>query len=182
MACRKVAEQESLIRIVASPEGLLVPDLKAKLPGRGAYICCNATCIRKAARKGVLTRALKRPVDPSELKGLEARIREAVERKILSFIGILMKGKKIVTGRESIGKFLRKGDLHLLLQASDGKGLLSDNAAGDVPVRVLFNRKDLGSSIGKPPQPVLGILDAGGGRELTRLIDMQNRIELGGGE
>lgn len=182
VGCRKVTDQEHLIRIVSSPEGLLIPDLKAKLPGRGAYVCSHSPCIRKATRKGVLSRSLKRPIEASELSGLEKKVDEALDRKIFSFLSVLMKGKKIVIGRESIRESLRRGKIHLLLRAADARDAQSGSSKANVTVRVLSSRGRLGDCIGKAPQPAVGILDARGGQELLRMIDMKNGLELGGGE
>lgn len=177
VGCGKVMEKESLIRIVSSPDGLLVPDLKGKLPGRGAYICCSTSCIQMAARHKALARSLKRMVELPELRSLDQKIRHLLEERICSFLGILMKGKKIVTGRESIQKSFQKGEVHLLLQAADvSSPILSDTRQG-VPVRVLLSRETLGHSVGKAPQPVLGVVDERASKKLIKLIDMKNAFE-----
>ncbi len=177
VGCRKVMERESLIRIVSSPEGLLAMDLKGRLPGRGAYVCCNTSCIQMATQNKALARVLKRMVEPSELRSLGQKVRSVLEERICSFLGILMKGKKIVIGRESIQKSFQKGEVHLLLQAVDVRDPVFSGTSQDVPVRVLLTRENLGRSIGKAPQPVLGIIDERACKKLIQLIDMQNRLE-----
>jgi len=181
VGCRKVFGKEHLIRIVSSPQGELVPDLKANLPGRGAYLCSRSECVRKAMKRNVLAHAFKRPVRPEQLQCLEERIRTALERSIFSFLGVLMKGNKIVTGRESIRKKLERGVIHLLLTASDASGLHS-GIPEEVTVRSYGTSRRLGESIGKAPQPVLGILGPDAVRKLLRLIDQVEGLEPERGE
>ena len=44
--------RDKLIRFVAGPEGFAVVDLAEKLPGRGAWITCDAELVRQAHKKG----------------------------------------------------------------------------------------------------------------------------------
>ncbi len=65
VACRTMCEQETLIRIV-NENGTAVLDMKKKHFGRGAYICQNPECIKKAQKRNVLERHLKCNI-PEEL-------------------------------------------------------------------------------------------------------------------
>ena len=49
--CGEHFPKNTLIRVLRTPEGEIVLDLVGKKSGRGAYICKNATCLKKA-RKG----------------------------------------------------------------------------------------------------------------------------------
>jgi predicted RNA-binding protein YlxR (DUF448 family) len=51
------------MRVVRSPDGVVRVDVAGCAPGRGAYLCVNAECIRMAMKKNALTKALKHPVD-----------------------------------------------------------------------------------------------------------------------
>ena len=50
VGCREMKPKRELIRVVKSPEGEVSLDLTGKKPGRGAYVCRSADCLR-AARK-----------------------------------------------------------------------------------------------------------------------------------
>lgn len=58
VACRVMQPQYELIRFVCS-DGVCEMDLYKKKFGRGAYLCRNKECIRKAAKKNVLSRHFK---------------------------------------------------------------------------------------------------------------------------
>lgn len=57
IGCRTVLAKKGLIRIIRSPEGVLV-DLTGKAPGRGAYIHGVRSCWQQAL-KGPIAHALK---------------------------------------------------------------------------------------------------------------------------
>lgn len=55
--CREMKPKKELIRIVKSPEGDITIDFKGKSPGRGAYICPDTVCLKKAIKSKALERA-----------------------------------------------------------------------------------------------------------------------------
>lgn len=50
------------LRIVRTPEGAVLFDPTGKLPGRGAYLCRNSECVRRALRSNRLSHLLRAPV------------------------------------------------------------------------------------------------------------------------
>lgn len=67
-------DKTELIRVVKSPEGAVSMDFKNKLPGRGAYLCKNPDCLKKAVKTRALERAFSSPLTPDVLAELEAQI------------------------------------------------------------------------------------------------------------
>ena len=59
VGCREMKEKRELIRIVRTPEGSVVTDPSGKRSGRGAYICRDAECLRRAIRQKQLERQLE---------------------------------------------------------------------------------------------------------------------------
>ncbi|MDR2713476.1 MAG: YlxR family protein [Clostridiales bacterium] len=78
VGCRAMRDKKQLIRVVRRPEeaGLTV-DLSGKMPGRGAYLCPDEVCFKKAVKSRGLERAFKMKVDES----LWQRVREQIEEK-----------------------------------------------------------------------------------------------------
>lgn len=66
MGCRERKEKRELIRVVRSPEGQVSLDFRGKANGRGAYLCPNVECLRKAQRSKALERSLEVPI-PEEI-------------------------------------------------------------------------------------------------------------------
>ena len=57
LGCREMKPKRELIRVVRSPEGDISLDFKGKASGRGAYVCPDAQCLKKAVRAKALERA-----------------------------------------------------------------------------------------------------------------------------
>ena len=66
LGCREMKPKRELIRVVRSPEGQVSLDARGKAPGRGAYVCRSAECLKKAMRPHAIDRALGVTV-PQEL-------------------------------------------------------------------------------------------------------------------
>mgnify|MGYP000985137371 CR=1 FL=1 len=59
VGCREMKPKKELIRVVRSPEGEISIDLKGKKSGRGAYVCYDASCLKRALKQKQLDRALE---------------------------------------------------------------------------------------------------------------------------
>ena len=66
MGCRERKAKKELIRVVRSPEGDVSQDFHGKKNGRGAYICPQMECLKKAIRSKALERSLEVPI-PEEI-------------------------------------------------------------------------------------------------------------------
>ena len=58
LGCREHKPKKDLIRVVRSPEGTISLDFRGKASGRGAYVCPQADCLKKAIRARAIERAL----------------------------------------------------------------------------------------------------------------------------
>lgn len=59
MGCREMKQKRELVRVVRSPEGEVSIDLTGRKSGRGAYICHDHECLKKAIKSKALSRALE---------------------------------------------------------------------------------------------------------------------------
>lgn len=66
VGCREMKPKKELVRVVKSPEGEISMDLRGKAPGRGAYVCRNPECLRKAIRSKALERGFSAAI-PQEV-------------------------------------------------------------------------------------------------------------------
>ncbi|WP_087065182.1 RNase P modulator RnpM [Intestinibacillus massiliensis] len=76
LGCRTMFPKKELIRVVRSPEGAIALDFKGKAPGRGAYVCHSAECLRKAQKSRALERAFGVPVPDEIYDALTAQMEE----------------------------------------------------------------------------------------------------------
>ena len=59
MGCRERKNKRELIRVVRQPDGQVSLDFGGKMNGRGAYICPDPECLKKAIRAKSLDRSLE---------------------------------------------------------------------------------------------------------------------------
>ena len=76
VGCQEMKPKKELIRVVRSPEGAVSLDFKGKLPGRGAYVCPDAECLKRAKRSKALERAFSVPLPEDVWQALEAQMKE----------------------------------------------------------------------------------------------------------
>ena len=55
--CREMKPKRELIRVVRAPDGGISLDFRGKAPGRGAYVCRDVQCLKKAIKSRALERA-----------------------------------------------------------------------------------------------------------------------------
>lgn len=115
------APRAGLIRLALGPDGSVAPDIRAKAPGRGAWIGVDRAAlelaITKGKLKGALSRAFKTAVEiPADLP---EKIEQALARAALDRLGLEAKSGTLLTGTEKIGEAARKGSVALMLHASD---------------------------------------------------------------
>lgn len=116
------AAPEHLVRLAVAPDGAVMPDVRAKAPGRGAWIGVSraelSEALAKGKLKGALTRAFKTGeiIIPPELPDM---IADALERQAMERLGLEAKASNLLTGSEKIEVAARRGQVRLLLHAAD---------------------------------------------------------------
>ena len=76
LGCREMKPKPELMRVVRSPEGTVSVDLRGKAPGRGAYVCPSADCLKKALRSRALSRNLGVEIPPDLYDTLAQQMEE----------------------------------------------------------------------------------------------------------
>ena len=66
--------KKDLIRVVRSPEGEISLDFKGKASGRGAYVCPDPKCLKKAITARALERAFSAQIPPEIYERLESQM------------------------------------------------------------------------------------------------------------
>jgi predicted RNA-binding protein YlxR (DUF448 family) len=74
LGCREMKPKRELIRVVRAPEGGISLDFKGKLPGRGAYLCNSADCLKRAVKSRALARAFGVPIPDEITTALQERM------------------------------------------------------------------------------------------------------------
>ncbi len=122
MLTRKLGTRDSLIRLALGPDGQVAPDVRARAPGRGAWIGVTQTELQAALSKGKLKGALSRAFKTGELvipDDLPARTEEALRRTLVDRLGLEARSGTLLTGSDKIEEAARRGNVHLLIHAAD---------------------------------------------------------------
>lgn len=118
------AAPEHLIRLAIGPDGEVLPDVRAKAPGRGAWIGVSRAELEEAQGKGKLKGAFARAFKGEALgipDDLSERIDEALRKEFVDRLGLEARASTLVNGFDKIDTAARRGQVHLLLHAADAK-------------------------------------------------------------
>ena len=163
-----------LIRFCVGPDGMVVPDVLGKLPGRGLYVTADKDLIGKAAKKGLFSRAARQPVKVPD--GLPDLVEQLVLQRVIDLISLARKAGDAVMGYEKVKDWLTKGQAATLIQASDGseRGKTKlhppEGARGFIGV---LTAGEMGLSFGRE-RAIHAALAAGGLR--TRVVEEAARL------
>jgi len=172
LGCREVKDKQELLRFVLAPDRTLVPDLRGKLPGRGAYTCLRKSCLAAAVMKKGFARAFRgeaRSGAPDELIALVAA--RMVER-IGGYLALASKAGKVASGGESVIEALTRRSPGIVCVATDISTDIGQKVTGlaarlGVDHFSLFDKEQLGALIGKGPRSAV-VVELGGFSEALK--------------
>ena len=72
--CGEQKPKKELVRVVKTPDGEILLDLTGKASGRGAYICHNAECLKKARKSKRIDRTFEMTIPDEVYKQMEEEI------------------------------------------------------------------------------------------------------------
>ena len=180
---------DRLIRFALSPEGEVVPDLAARLPGRGVWLTADRALAERAVKKRLFSRAFKAQVRVAD--DLPDRLEALLVERMVDIIGLARKAGQAVTGAEKVRARIRSGAAGLLVQARDGAApgrrkmaaLARGAGPGGIGVVELLDAAELGLAFGRD-FAIHAALDSGGfaarlGMEARRLAGFRDQPQDG---
>jgi uncharacterized protein len=155
-----------------------VPDLKGKLPGRGAWVTATAEAVREAVKRRAFTRAFKAEVRAAP--DLAERIEEALRRDLKQALSLANKAGAVVSGFTKVETAIEDGTIAALLHAAeaaeDGRRKLAGalrkrhgDAISGIPVIAELTGEELDLALGRSHVIHAGLVaGAGSGGFLAR--------------
>jgi hypothetical protein len=149
------ANEAALLRFACGPGGVVVADVAAKLPGRGAWVGANAASVERASKQNAFARAFKTkvtvPADLVEQAG------HALARRCLDLLGMARRAGAIAIGATQVEAAIRARPALLLIEAKDGaeegrEKLMSLHIGlwgRPAPAVACFDSADLGVALGR---------------------------------
>ena len=172
--------KEALIRFVLGPDGTVVPDLAAKLPGRGLWLSADAQSIKTALDRKMFARAARAPaVVPMDLV---VQVEALLARRCVETLSLARRAGEAVCGFEKTRAALNSGSCAVLLQArdgaADGRAKLASLARetetrGFVPVLAVLDAAEMGEAFGRDAAVHAALLKGGSGGGLSRRFQME---------
>lgn len=150
---RAVKDEADLIRFVRSPDGVVVPDLARKLPGRGVWVSLDRKVLDQAIARKLFARGFQAETTiPPDLPDIVAK---RLRQQALSLLSLAKKAGEAVSGFMKVEEMLGRGQARLLFHGTDAKpdGCRKlDKLAqpGVVEKIVLFEIQELDLAFGRP--------------------------------
>ena len=145
-----------LIRFVAAPDGLIVPDLRHRLPGRGVWLTADRTTLETAERRHLLEKALSGNVRVEP--GLADRVEDLLLAAATGALALARKAGTVIGGFGKVEAALAAepvvGLIHAREAAPDGVAKLQAAARrrfgdGGLPVIRCFGGEQLDLAFGR---------------------------------
>jgi predicted RNA-binding protein YlxR (DUF448 family) len=156
---RKVRPIGQLIRFVAGPDAVLVPDLKRRLPGRGVWVTAERQRVAEAVKRGAFPRSLHAEVKVAG--NLPDAVETLLEKMVLDALSVARKAGQVVAGFTKVEAVAAQGTavafLHAVEAGADGKRKIADairrggRAGGPKITPILvFSSAQLDLALGRP--------------------------------
>lgn len=172
VATRASGPARRMIRFVVGPDGVLVPDLAERLPGRGLWVEADRSALERAVARGQFAKAARTRVAASP--ALAEQVGEMLVRRCLDLIGLARRAGVLVAGFDQVVAWLRHNRAALVLAARDGSSEGRQRIAalaGDAPVLAPFDRHELGSALGRDEVVHLAFAPSGLARQLLQELE-----------
>lgn len=171
----EVAPAERLVRLALGPDGVIAPDVMAKAPGRGAWIGVSRADLETAQAKGKLKGGLARALHEGNIvipDDIGARIETQLQRATMDRLGLESRSGTLISGNDKIEQAARRGQVRLLLHASDagpdGRKKLAqawrvgedEEGSGREGIILPVDRQSLSMALGRENAVHLAITDA----------------------
>lgn len=179
---RRTAPKEELIRLALSPDGEVAPDVRARAPGRGAWVGVGRAEFDAANAKGKLKGALARAFKVGDVKvpsDLGERIAAALRQSALDRLGMEARSGNLINGADRVETAARAGKVHLLIHAADagddGRRRLDQawRVGGGGPKGLVFPeaRTILSMALGRENVVHAALTDPAAARRVSHAID-----------
>ena len=182
---RQVRPEAELIRFVSAPDGTIVPDLKARLPGRGIWIGADRATVAQAVKRNVFRRGLKQMLEPPS--DLAMQVAERLREAALGRLGLARRAGAVVAGFAKVEAAIAGEALAAVIAAADaaadgqrkvGQALRRRFGAGPTPPVIrLFTASELGLAMGRPDVIHAAVLQRPAGGSFVEAANRLQRYE-----
>lgn len=151
---RERLAQDEMVRFALSPDGIVTPDISAKLPGRGVWVKADRETLDQAVKKGAFARGFKMQVKTPDT--LVDDVESLLLKRIVGLLGMAKKAGDAVLGFDQVREAVQKKRPGILLEAADGAEdgrskvyFLAKALYSDVEIAGALTSQELGMAFGR---------------------------------
>ncbi len=149
---REEADEDALVRFARAPDGTVVPDLQAKLPGRGVWVTCSRRILGDAIKRQAFVRGFEEDCNVPE--GLPDMVGSLLRKQAVNQLSLARKAGTVVQGFMKVDEALRKTSVKLLLHCqgagADGISKLDRLKGPKTVISESFRSDELDLAFGRP--------------------------------
>lgn len=164
IGCKAKRDQIELLRLVCAASGEVVFDHTGRAPGRGAYVCCDARCFRKAFKSSRLTSVFQRAVVVPTLEAAFGTVLPSLYDRLGACLSIAQRAGALVSGYMSLRQACSRRRVVYMVLAENAAAQRAEEyrawcAEREIPYVTLFTKEELGRHIGKTSRSAVGLLN-----------------------
>jgi uncharacterized protein len=149
---REEADEDALVRFARAPDGTVVPDLQAKLPGRGVWVTCSRSTLKDAIKRQAFPRGFGEDCKvPDELPDMVGNL---LRKQAVNQVSLARKAGTAVQGFTKVEEAVRKGGIRVLLHTEgageDGVSKLDRLAGNKTVIANSFRSDEMDLAFGRP--------------------------------
>ena len=175
LGCRIKCHPQDLARLVCDKHGVVRLDRSGNAPGRGAYICFDAVCLRKALTLSRLASAFRCPVVVPEFDTLYQALGMWLYERLKSYFQLAQKTGILISGSMSLHRALAHTNVVCVVLAEDiavsrAEEYRSWCRRHNIPCITLFSKEELGQLIGKSQRSAVGFTESHFYRQISTAV------------
>ena len=174
LVTRRRATKDSLIRFVVGPDNRVLPDIAAKLPGRGIWLSAERDVVNTACARNLFAKGFRAAVTVDA--GLARSVEDLVAKRCLELLGLARRAGDVTLGFDRVCQALASG--------ASGAGLIAVEAAApsrrrllraaaETPVLSAFTSVELARALGREHVVYVAVAK---GRNAARLVVEAGRL------
>ena len=173
LATGETGSKETMVRFVLSPDGMIVPDVAERLPGRGVWVTATKEALELAVRKQVFARGFKQTVKADA--ALPAQVERLLRERVLHWLALANKSGEAIIGFTKVEASLKEGSPALLFLAqdagaSDKQKIQSLAEWRGIDICSLLARDELARPFGRDDTVHIALLPGGIVRQMQKEI------------
>ncbi|MGE0239716.1 MAG: RNA-binding protein [Parvibaculaceae bacterium] len=147
---REVMDEARLIRFVRGPDGVVVPDLNRKLPGRGVWVGLSKARVAEAVKRRAFGRGLGEVTAGTDLPD---QVGGLLRKAALSYISLAKKAGEAVAGAAKVEDMMASGRARIVIHAREaaqnGRQKIDNLSGPSVETISLFTSTELDLAFGR---------------------------------